>query len=288
MNLGKGRILLPAAPVERGWPKRVVSARWLTIPLSIAVGILVWQALVQWSGLPAFILPAPVAVWARFVASLQDGTLVHHTLVTLSEVISGLLAGTFFALLIGYALSRVGWLERFLSPYLVASQAIPMVAIAPLLVIWLGPGMGAKVLICTLTVFFPMLINTLVGLRSVPDGLRDLMRTMNSTPWQTLRDLEAPASLPVLFAGLRIGATLSVIGAVVGELVGTNQGLGFLINVGRSQYDTAMVFVAVFALILMALALYGSVLLVEHKLLAWQRRPQAEVWAQDKAEELSS
>ena len=147
---------------------------------------------------------------------------------------------------------------------------MPTVAIAPLLVIWFGPGIFSKVLICALIVFFPVLVNTVVGMRAVSENLRDLMRSMRAARWQPLRLLELPAALPVLLGGLRIGATLSVIGAVVGELVGANRGLGFLINVGRGQYDTALVFVGVFTLVILALSLYGIVLWLEKHLLRWQ------------------
>ena len=168
--------------------------------------------------------------------------------------------------------SRACW-KRVLSPYLVASQAMPMVAIAPLLVIWFGPGIFSKVLICALIVFFPVLVNTMVGLRAVPENLRDLMRSMRATRMQMLRYLEMPAALPVLLGGLRIGATLSVIGAVVGEFVGSDRGLGFLINVGRGQYDTALVFVSLFTLILMAMSLYGLAMLAEKRATRWQAAP---------------
>ncbi len=246
--------------------------RWL-IPASILLGVLAWEALVRAAGLPAFILPSPLAVGRRFVQAAGEGTLLRHSVYTLSEVLLGLLAGSLLASLLGYFLARFHWLERLISPYLVASQAIPVVAIAPLLVIWFGPGMLSKVLICGLIVFFPVLVNTVVGLRAVPDNLRDVMRSMKASRLQTLRYLELPAALPVLLGGLRIGATLSVIGAVVGEFVGSDRGLGFLINVARGQYDTALVFVAILSLILMALALYGAVILLERRLLAWQRRP---------------
>jgi NitT/TauT family transport system permease protein len=161
-----------------------------------------------------------------------------------------------------------------LSPYIVASQSVPIVAIAPLLVIWFGPGLFSKVLICALIVFFPVLVNTIVGLRSVPEELHDLMRSLQATRLQTIRFLEIPAALPVFLGGLRIGATLSVIGAVVGEFVGSDRGLGFLINIGRGQYDTALVFVAVFSLIVLALSLYGLVLLIETRLLSWYQRQE--------------
>ncbi len=146
-------------------------------------------------------------------------------------------------------------------------------AIAPLLVIWFGQGIYSKVIICALIVFFPVLVNTVVGLRAVPRSLNELMRSLHATRWQMLRHLEIPAALPVFLGGLRIGATLSVIGAVVGEFVGADQGLGFLINVGRGQYDTALVFVAVITLVALALALYGTVILLETRFLAWQEKP---------------
>jgi len=174
--------------------------------------------------------------------------------------------------MLGYLLAKSPTVERLLSPYIVASQAVPMVAVAPLLVIWLGPGMLSKVLIAALIVFFPVLVNTVVGMRAVPEELRALMRSLQATRWQTLRLLEIPAAMPVFFGGLRVGATLAVIGAVVGEFVGADRGLGFLINLGRGLYDTALVFVSIFVLIGLALALYGIVVALEARLLAWQQR----------------
>jgi NitT/TauT family transport system permease protein len=249
------------------------SHNWLLLPASLLVAVLLWSAVVRLAGLPAFILPTPGAVWQRFLQSASDGSLLRHVLVTLQEVLLGLLAGVSAAAALGYALARSPRWERALAPYVVASQSVPIVALAPLLVIWFGPGLLSKTLICALIVFFPVLINAIVGLHNVPSDLRELMRSLRASRWQTLRLLELPAALPVFLGGLRIGATLSVIGAVVGELVGADRGLGFLINVGRGQYDTALVFVAVFALVAMALLLYGLVVLLEARLLWWQRRP---------------
>ena len=237
---------------------------------ALLIFLAAWQILVWLMSLPAFILPAPAQVGERFLRALADGTLVRHTAATLLEVLSGLASGVFFATLLGYLLAKSRLLENVLQPFLVASQAVPTVAIAPLLVIWFGPGIFSKVLICSLIVFFPVLVNTVVGLRAVPENLHDLMRSLHANRYQTLRLLELPAALPVLLGGLRIGATLSVIGAVVGELVGADRGLGFLINVGRGQYDTALVFVGVFTLVALALALYGGVILLERRLLRWQ------------------
>ncbi|HSF82126.1 MAG TPA: ABC transporter permease [Anaerolineales bacterium] len=239
--------------------------------LVVTVGL--WELLTRLTNLPAFMLPSPELVWSRFWQVLGDGSLGRHIWVTLREVLTGLALGMGAATALGYLLAKSLAFERLLSPYIVASQAIPIVAIAPLLIRWFGPGLLSKVLICALIVFFPVLVNTIVGLRSVPDELQDLMRSLRATRWQTVRHLEIPAALPVFLGGLRIGATLSVIGAVVGEFVGADRGLGFLINVGRGQYDTALVFVAVFTLVALALSLYGVVVLVENRLLSWRQRP---------------
>ncbi|MCB9109823.1 MAG: ABC transporter permease [Anaerolineales bacterium] len=245
-------------------------SRWLGL-LSILLAIPAWMLVVQISGLPKFILPSPMDVWARFLKALTDGSLLYHTGVTLVEILLGLLVGVCFATIIGYLLAKSRSLEKILSPYLVASQAIPVVAIAPLLVIWLGGGILSKVVICSLIVFFPVLVNTVVGVRAVSSSLYDLMGSLRATRWQILWKLELPASLPVLLGGLRIGATLSVIGAIVGELVDAQEGLGFLLQLGDFQYDTSMVFVAVFMLVILALSLYGVVTLLEKRFLKWQK-----------------
>jgi NitT/TauT family transport system permease protein len=244
----------------------------ILIPASIVAAVLLWQLVVYLGDFPAFILPTPLQVARRLAQALGDGSLIRHTLVTLGEVASGLVIGLGTAVILGYWLAKLRWLERILAPYIVASQSVPVVAIAPLLVIWLGPGVLSKILITALIVFFPILVNVIVGVRAVSGDLYDLMRSFQATRWQTLRYLEIPAAMPVFLGGLRIGATLAVIGAVVGEFVGADRGLGFLINVGRGVYDTALVFVAVFTLVTLAMSIYALVSLLEKRLLAWQRR----------------
>ena len=245
------------------------SRNWLGL-ISIIVGILAWHLAARYGGITPFILPSPLGVWGRLIRAFNDGSLLHHTRITLVEILLGLLAGVLFATIMGYILAKSRSLERVLSPYLVASQAIPVIAIAPLLVLWLGDGILSKIVICALIVFFPVLVNTIVGVRAVPTALYDLMNSLHAARSQILWKVEVPASLPVFLGGLRIGATLSVIGAVVGELVGAEDGLGFLLQLGDFQYDTAMVFVAVFMLIALALMLYGFVTLLEKRFLRWQ------------------
>ena len=246
--------------------------RLTPILLSTLAFLLGWHLLTRFSGIPNFILPSPISVWTRFLKAVKDGSLIYHTGITLLEIVLGLLIGVMFATVVGYILAKSRSLEKVLSPYLVASQAIPVVAIAPLLVIWLGDGILSKVVICALIVFFPVLVNTIVGVRAVPTALYDLMNSLHASHRQIILKVEIPASLPVFLGGLRIGATLSVIGAIVGELVSAEQGLGFLLQLGDFQYDTPMVFVAVFMLVALALFLYGIVRLLENKFLKWQER----------------
>lgn len=242
----------------------------LLVPLGLMTFLLLWQGVVLIGGYPDFILPSPGRVAARLVTLAVEGSLGWHAWITVQEILGGLALGLTTASILGYVLARFRRLERLLSPYIVASQAIPIVALAPLLVIWFGFGSLSKVLVCALVVFFPVLVNTVVGLRGVDQNLRDLMRTYEATRWQTFRLLELPAALPVLLGGLKVGVTLSVIGAVVGEFVGADRGLGFLVNLGHGLMDTPLMFVAIFTLVVIALALYGAVGLLEGRLLSWR------------------
>lgn len=243
----------------------------LLAPPALLVFLSLWQLIVMLGSYPSFILPAPALVLRKLLLVLNDGTLVRHTWATLREVLLGLVLGLTVATVMGYVFAKSRSLERILSPYIVASQSIPIVALAPLLVIWFGFGLLSKVIVCALTVFFPVLINTIVGLRSVDENLVDLMRSYGATRRQMFTMLEVPAALPVLLGGLKIGVTLSVIGAVVGEFVAADEGLGFLVNLSRGLFDTPMMFVALYTLVIIALGLYGSVVLLESRLLSWRR-----------------
>ncbi len=257
---------LPGRNGRRGFP-----FEFMLVPLALVVFLLFWELLVSWRHYPAFILPSPVRVWDRFLMLMAGGVLWTNALVTLGEVLAGLALGLVAALVLGYGLAKSPLLERILSPYIVASQAVPVVAIAPLLVIWFGFGGLSKALVCALTVFFPALVTTIVGIRSVDADLRSLMRSLQASRWQTFSMLEVPAALPFLFAGLKVAVTLAVIGAVVGEFVGADRGLGFLVNLARGILDTPMLFVALFLLIAIALGLYTAVSLLEYFVLRWRR-----------------
>ncbi|MGD1996461.1 MAG: ABC transporter permease [Anaerolineae bacterium] len=241
------------------------------ILLSFTLFVVLWQGVVWLGEYPLFILPPPRAVVDRLGDLLADGSLRFHTWVTLQEVLAGLGLGALVATFMGYGLAHSPVAERLLAPYIVASQSVPVVAVAPLLVIWFGAGLLSKVLVCALVVFFPIMVNTIVGVRSVEEDLRDLMRTLEAGRWQVIWLLEVPAALPVLLGGLKVGATLAVIGAVVGEFVASNRGLGYLIKQGQQLYDTPLIFVGIAALVVLAQVLYGAVTLAERWLLRWHK-----------------
>lgn len=244
---------------------------WPTLVLSFIGLLLVWHLIVTLIDYPAFILPGPADVWQQFVVVGGDGRLLRHSLITISEVIPGLLIGLLVALPLGYLLTKSPLAERLISPYLIASQAIPIIAIAPLLTIWISSTYWSRVVVAAIVVFFPILITTIAGLRSVPHELYDVLHSLKATPWQIFRKLEWPAALPTLLAGLKVGATLSVIGALVGEFVQPkSEGLGFLLITARYQFKTDLVFVVLFTLAAIALSLYGLVTLLERRWLHWR------------------
>lgn len=245
-------------------PARVAVPGWLATVLAFAAFVLGWKALVVVGDYPVYILPAPEEVASRFVGAWSDGTIAPHAARTLVEIAIGFTIGAGLALVVGYVLARLPLAARLLSPYLVAAQATPILAIAPLLAIWFGAGINTKVLICALIVFFPIAIATMVGVRSVDAGLLELARSLRASRWQVVRTLEIPAALPSIFGGLRVGVTLAVVGAVVGEWTGADRGLGLLINLARgSLFDTPLLFATLATLGLLGIGLYGLVVLVE-------------------------
>ena len=229
--------------------------------------LLVWQAVIVIGGIEAFILPGPLAVGSRFVRAWAEGTLVPHTLTTLSEIALGFLVGTSAGVVIGYGLARSRFVERVFSPYLVAAQSTPILALAPLIALWFGNGLFSKVFICSLIVFFPVAVATLVGIRSVDRGLLELARSLRATPRQRLLDFEIPAALPSILGGIRVGVTLAVVGAIVAEWAGGEQGLGVLINLARaSLFDTPLLFATLLTIAIIGVTLYLVTVAIERRL----------------------
>jgi NitT/TauT family transport system permease protein len=259
---------LISTPQAKAWLRRIVPFGVILILL------LIWHIVTALELYPSFLIPTPGEVAETFREALADGRLWHHASATLEAMLMGLVVGLSIGLALGYLIAKIPLLETVLSPVIVAFQSTPIVAYAPLLIIWFGSGPTSKVVTTAIIVFFPTLVNTIVGIRSVPANLHDLMRSLKATRWQIFVKLEIPAALPVLLAGLKTSATLAVIGAVVGEFVSAGQGLGYLVTLARNQYDTALVFVAVLTMTAIALSLYSLLSLLEWRLLAWRRRVQ--------------
>lgn len=249
-----------------GWRFRSV------VPLAAIFGVaalflVAWKLLVVIGGYPAFVLPPPETVAARLWSAWRDGVIEPHVITTLTEVFLGFVIGSGFAMLAGYALARSRLAERLLSPYLVAAQATPILALAPLIALWFGTGLLSKIIICALIVFFPVAVATMVGVRSVDIRLLEVGRVFRATPLQVLTRLEIPGALPSIFGGLRVGATLAVIGAIIGEWAGGESGLGVLINLARgSLFDTPLLFATLVTIAAIGVGLYWLILVFERRL----------------------
>ena len=229
--------------------------------------VLLWQAIVIVGNFRPFVLPPPGSVGARFVQAWTDGTMERHVPTTLSEIVLGFGAGAALGVIVGYVLARSRFAERLLSPYIVAAQATPVLAIAPLLALWFGTGLPSKVIICSLIVFFPIAVATMVGIRSVDADLLEMCRAFRARPAQVLSKVEIPGALPSILGGFRVGVTLAVIGAIVGEWAGGEQGLGVLINLARgSLFDTPLLFATLATIALIGVALYAAIALLERRL----------------------
>jgi NitT/TauT family transport system permease protein len=239
---------------------------WSVLAAAV-VFVVAWKLVVEVGRYPVFILPPPEVVGLRFVRAWLDGTMPPHALTTMSEIGWGFGVGAGLALPTGYLLARSAVAERLLSPYLVAAQATPTLALAPLLALWLGTGLASKVVICALIVFFPITVATMVGIRSIDARLLELGRSLRASRWQVFRHLELPAALPSILGGMRVGVTLAVIGAIVGEWAGADGGLGVLVNLARgSLFDIPLMFATLLTIALIGVALYTAVLFVERRL----------------------
>ena len=242
-------------------------------PWIIPIGILllvavIWEIGSRLSGLPAFILPPPSRILV--VAVGRAPQLMPHAGITLAEILAGIALALVVAVPLAVAMFAKPSLEKALAPFLVASQAIPVFALAPLLVVWLGYGLASKILMAAVIIFFPITVSLLEGFRSCDASYRVLFKLMGAGFWQTLRRLYWPWALPYFFAGLRVGVSVATIGAVIGEWVGAQQGLGYLMIQSNARLKTDWVFAAILWLSVMGLALWYAVGGLERRYLIWK------------------
>jgi NitT/TauT family transport system permease protein len=250
--------------------------RFLLPPITLAGLIGAWLAAVRCFDIPSYLLPDPNAVWTALWKGYVKGDLVSHLWYTSQAILLGYLIGCVGAFVMGVAFCESKTLERLFYPYVVAFQAMPKVALAPLIVVWFGFELASKVVMVAIICFFPLFINTIVGLKSAEPAMIDLMRAFSATRWQILCKIKIPAAAGHLFAGLEIGVVLALIGAVVAEFVSATKGLGYLVNSSAISQETNVMFAAMISL--SALGYLGSALIkfIHLRVVFWDRRGHGE------------
>jgi NitT/TauT family transport system permease protein len=248
-------------------------AGWALL-ISLLLG---WELLCRWSGLSRLVLPAPSVIWEALWTGLRSGYFWPHLLWTGSELALGLAIGSATGFLGGIAMGESAGLRRLLFPYVVTSQVVPKLALAPLFIVWFGFGMTATVVITALICFFPLMENTLTSLQQVDPRKLELFRMLGATRLQTLLRLKIPSGLPVMLAGFRVAVVLALVGAVVGEFIGGSKGLGALIIASQGMMDTPLMFAVLLLITLLGLTVYQLAIGLE-RLLLWPhlRKPEKE------------
>ena len=240
---------------------RVKLFDWLPAIIAVAALVIAWEALVEVLEVQRWLLPPPSVIINELFDSLAS--LTRHAETTASETVIGFAVSIVLALLIASGIVWSRTVERSIYPIIIASQTIPIITLAPLLIIWVGTDIMSKVIVIVLFTFFPIVISLVTGLRSVEQEMVDMFRTLGASPWQIFYKLMLPTSLPNFFAGLKVGAVVSVIGAVIGEWFGASSGLGWLMKIAGGQFQTAKVFAAIVVLSILAMLLFAVVVAVE-------------------------
>ena len=269
--------MLAEPPISKGLSRSREPRRhwtWGLVCALFAGVVLLWYGIVHWYNLPPLILPTPLAVASVLMRDLGDGSLLPHLWVTLSEIMLGFAGGSCIGIGLGSLVALSPFAQRVLSPYIIASQAMPKLALAPLFVLWFGFGIMPKALIAALIAFFPLFENTLTGLKDVETEAVELFRMLGANRWQSFLKLRLPHAVPYLFAGLRVAIVLSVVGAVVGEYVGASRGLGALIIASQGMMDTTLMFAVFVVLTVLGIVLYQMVQWCERVVMARRSRIQ--------------
>ncbi|MEK8130383.1 ABC transporter permease [Paenibacillus filicis] len=241
----------------------------LLVSITLLVFIGLWQAYVSAFKVPVQILPGPALFVSKFVGIMSMSNMGTHIGITLYEIFIGFVIGCVCGLLFGYLLAKYPVLERMFNPYIVLIQIAPKISIAPLFLLWFGLGATSKVALVILVVFFPIMVNTIVGMRSVEKNMQDLLHILRANRWQRFWSVEIPYSLPSIMSGVKVSTTYAITGAVIGEMIGAKAGLGYLVILGSETYDINMILTAVLLLSLIGLILYVLSNQLEKKLLRW-------------------
>jgi NitT/TauT family transport system permease protein len=242
---------------------------WISTPVLVVGVIAGWKLVIAAFDISPFVLPQPEEVLGGMVEVVRSREFTGHLRVTLTETLVGFAIALVLGVGMGAVLGRIRWLERALRPLVVASQVVPKVALVPLFIVWFGFGITSKVVIVAIFAFFPIMLNTLLGVRSVEPGHRDVMRGLNAGRWATFWRLDYHSTLPYVFAGMEIGIVFATIGAVVGEYLGGNQGLGYMIVVSLNALNAKQLFAVITILTLLGFALFLAVIGLKRLFIPW-------------------
>jgi NitT/TauT family transport system permease protein len=243
---------------------------WLFSLLLLLAMLAAWELLIRLRGLPPLVLPGPAVVWREVVEQVASGALWPHLWVTLAEVLLGFALGSVVGIALGAVVAFSDRTGRVIRPYIVASQAMPKLALAPIMVVWFGFDLTPKVVIAALISFFPLFENMVAGLQAVDPDQVELFRSLRGGRWQTFLKLRLPWAVPFIMAGLRVALILSLVGAVVGEFVGANKGLGALIVAAQGTMNTPLMFAVFVVLTVLGIALSLVADFAERRALRWR------------------
>ena len=248
---------------------------WISTPLLLLAIVGVWKLYTSVSGISEFVIPAPEDAWRSLVELMRDPeTWTMHVWTTLLETIVGFVIAVVSGVAVGAVLGRIYWLELALRPIIVALQVIPKVALIPIFVILFGFGVTSKIIIAAILAFFPIMLNVMLGVRSVSPGHREVMRSLDAGRWQTFRHLDFHSTLPYVFAGMEVGIVFALIGAIVGEYLGANEGLGNLVVVSLNALDAPQLFAVIILLAALGSVLYFAVTGVKRLMIPWHESVQ--------------
>jgi NitT/TauT family transport system permease protein len=247
---------------------------WIYPTIFLTALVIIWEIITRAELVPPYILPAPSAVVERL---FSDWSIIwEHTWTTLQEVVAGFFLGSVFGILLALPIAYSSAFRNTIYPIIISSQAVPKIAIAPLLVLWLGFGLWPKIVITALMVFFPVVVTAAEGFSSVDRSLLELLRSVHAPRWQVFSRISFPHALPRIFAGLKIGITLAVVGAIVGEWVGADSGLGYLLVYANTFLDSTLLFSALTLLVVLGVGLFMIVGGVERLVMPWKKHTTAQ------------
>lgn len=264
---------LTAGPADRRWLAKAWPLMWPPLVMAILICV-VWEAVTISFEIPAYVIPSPSRIWEAFWGN--PSALLYHAGVTLTEAVAGCIIGSFLGAMLGTAFAYSSLLARGFLPFVIAANTIPVVAIAPIIIIWFGHGIESKIAVTTFLSFFPLALNMMKGLQSYDRIIMDVFHVAAATPVQRFFKMRLPSALPYVFVGIKINVSFSIIGAIVSEFVQADKGLGFVIMTTYRNLNMPRLWAALFISAMLGMAFFALVTLVERLVIPWHSSVRAE------------